>query len=78
MTGLWVAAVRRNLYDNGNIDDGIFPSNGTQGLNNHIWWEKIDGGPILRPLPRQWHQPCGLGGRELNDTMTSNFTRSWI
>ena len=76
MTGLWSANVCRKLYANGNTADGIFLANGTQVLNNHIWWAKREGGPITIPLPSQCSRPYGLGERELHNTMASKGTRA--
>ena len=77
MAGHWSAAARRNLYADGNTDDGNFLANGTRGLNNHIWWTKRKLGLIRRPLPRQWNRHCGLGGSDIHDNTTSKVTRAW-
>ena len=69
MAGLWSVAVRCNMYADGNTYDEIFLANVTHGLNNHICWGKREGGPITRPLSRQWNRPYRMGGRELHDTM---------
>ena len=77
MAGLWSAAVRCNLYSDGNTTDQFFLANVTWGLNNHIWWEKRERGTIPRTFPRQWSRPYGMGGREIHHTKTSKVTRAW-
>ena len=43
VTGLWSADVRLYLYADGNTDDENFLANSTRGLNNHVWWAKVEG-----------------------------------